>query len=318
MAVPYLWLREELGPAVREHREPLSVVLGAPWFAGTRLWLGRTPPPIGRLSGSGLSRAWVVFEPPPLPATERVGPGIRIRVGTDCLLSCDRDDAPVSAVLCLPACLRVSTAASRGQAPHGNASLPLAMGTPGFGVSQTERLVCVVEIQVHARVAMRKNAKPISQPVWLGVGIEDPSGVVEIQVHSWGTIEKALTYIFSHKHMHVHTRPFSSFRHVVCSLSLQAGTSPMKFIKNMKSTPSQHAAPCNGNGGYPLPTRARKATRDKYPGGRDGPNPQRHPLPLKTPPTHGVTGQSHPLQFTLEYLYCRGRPLPLGLSPRRM
>ena len=28
----------------------------------------------------------------------------------------------MSAVLCLPACLRVSTAASRGQAPHGNAS----------------------------------------------------------------------------------------------------------------------------------------------------------------------------------------------------
>ena len=29
----------------------------------------------------------------------------------------------MSAVLCLPACLRVSAAASRGQAPHGNASL---------------------------------------------------------------------------------------------------------------------------------------------------------------------------------------------------
>ena len=28
----------------------------------------------------------------------------------------------MSAVLCLPACLCVSTAASRGQAPHGNAS----------------------------------------------------------------------------------------------------------------------------------------------------------------------------------------------------
>ena len=32
----------------------------------------------------GLSRAWVVFEPPPPPATERVGPGIGIRVGTEC------------------------------------------------------------------------------------------------------------------------------------------------------------------------------------------------------------------------------------------
>ena len=28
----------------------------------------------------------------------------------------------MTAVLCLPACLRVSAAASRGQAPHGNAS----------------------------------------------------------------------------------------------------------------------------------------------------------------------------------------------------
>ena len=31
----------------------------------------------------------------------------------------------MSAVLCLPACLCVSAAASRGQAPHGNASVPL-------------------------------------------------------------------------------------------------------------------------------------------------------------------------------------------------
>ena len=57
---------------------PPSVGLGDPWFPGTRLWLGRTPSPIGRVSGSGLSRAWVVFEPPPLPATERDGPGIGI------------------------------------------------------------------------------------------------------------------------------------------------------------------------------------------------------------------------------------------------
>ena len=31
-------------------------------------------------------------------------------------------------------------------------------------------------------------------------------------------------------------------------------------------------------------------------------------LPLKTPPTHGVTGQRHPLQFTLEYLYVEDDP----------
>ena len=78
MAGPYLWLKGELGPAVEGAGEPLSVGRGAPWFPGTRLWLGGTPSPIGRVSGSGLSRVWVVFEPPPLPATERVGPGIEI------------------------------------------------------------------------------------------------------------------------------------------------------------------------------------------------------------------------------------------------
>ena len=34
----------------------------------------------------------------------------------------EHEDAPVSAVLCLPACLCVSAAGFRGQAPHGNAS----------------------------------------------------------------------------------------------------------------------------------------------------------------------------------------------------
>ena len=89
MAGPYLWLSEELGPAVK----------GA-WGATVRWSLSHLVPrkspvagqdisPIGGVSGSGLSRAWVVFEPPPPPATDRVGPGIGIRVGTECLLSCD-------------------------------------------------------------------------------------------------------------------------------------------------------------------------------------------------------------------------------------
>ena len=64
--------------SIRKHEELLSVSLGATWFPGTRLWLGKTPSPIGRVSQSGLSRAWVVFEPPPLPATERDRPGIGI------------------------------------------------------------------------------------------------------------------------------------------------------------------------------------------------------------------------------------------------
>ena len=62
----------------REHGEPLSVGLGPTWFPGTRLCLGGIPSPMGRVSGSGLGRAWVVFEPPPLPATGRVEPWIEI------------------------------------------------------------------------------------------------------------------------------------------------------------------------------------------------------------------------------------------------
>ena len=117
--------------------------------------------------------------------------------------------------------------------------------------------MCVVETQVHARASTKTYSTPISQPVWLGVGTEDPSGVVDIQAHSRGTLEKISPYIFSHKHMHVQTRPF---HHIVCSLSLQAGISTLNLIKDVKKTPSQHAAPCNRIGGYPLQTRAHIAT----------------------------------------------------------
>ena len=78
MAGPYLYLREKLGPAVRG---ALGGTVGWPWSAlvlGNSPVAGRDPSPIGRVSGSGLSRAWVVFEPPPPPATERVGPGVGI------------------------------------------------------------------------------------------------------------------------------------------------------------------------------------------------------------------------------------------------
>ena len=71
-------LRDDMGADRLQALEDWLRVEGAPWFQGTRLWLGGTTSPMGRVSGSGLSRAWVVFEPPPLPATERVGPGIGI------------------------------------------------------------------------------------------------------------------------------------------------------------------------------------------------------------------------------------------------
>ena len=78
MAGPYLWLRVELEPAVEG---ALEVTVGQPWsplVPRNSPVAGRDISPIGRVSGSGLSRAWVVFEPPPPPATERVGPGIGI------------------------------------------------------------------------------------------------------------------------------------------------------------------------------------------------------------------------------------------------
>ena len=35
----------------REHEEPVSVGIGAPWFPGTRLWLGGTPPLLAGFQG---------------------------------------------------------------------------------------------------------------------------------------------------------------------------------------------------------------------------------------------------------------------------
>ena len=89
MAGPYVWLREELRPA---DKGAWGATVGWPWTSlvpRNSPVAERVTPPIGRVSGSGLSRAWVVFEPPPPPATERVGPGIGIQVGTECLLTCD-------------------------------------------------------------------------------------------------------------------------------------------------------------------------------------------------------------------------------------
>ena len=89
MAALYLWLRAKLEHAVGG--APGDTV-GQPWsylVPENSPVAGRVTSPICRVSGSGLSRAWVVFEPPPSPTTGRVGPGIGICVGTECLWSCD-------------------------------------------------------------------------------------------------------------------------------------------------------------------------------------------------------------------------------------
>ena len=78
MAGPYLCLRDEFVPAVKG---AWAVTAGLPWsplVPRNSPVAGRDTSPNGRVSGSGLSRAWGVFEPPPSPATERVGPGIGI------------------------------------------------------------------------------------------------------------------------------------------------------------------------------------------------------------------------------------------------
>ena len=72
MAGPYLPLREELGPAVKGAWGVTVSQICSALVPRDSPVAGRDTSPIGRVSGSGLSRAWVVFEPPPLPATERV------------------------------------------------------------------------------------------------------------------------------------------------------------------------------------------------------------------------------------------------------
>ena len=78
MAGPYISLIGELGPVIKG---AWGVTVGTSWSTlvpRKSPVAGRDTSPIGRVSGSGLSRAWVVFEPPPPPATDRFGPGIGI------------------------------------------------------------------------------------------------------------------------------------------------------------------------------------------------------------------------------------------------
>ena len=157
---------------------------------------------------------------------------------------------------------------------------------------------------------LEKYATPISQAVWLGVGIEGPLGVVETQVHSWGTLDKISTNLSSHKYMHVHTRLFFM---LFVLLSLQEEISPVTLIKNMNKIPSQHVAPCNGNEGYSLPTRACIATVDKYPSGLD-----RNAIAFEDPTHPRSDGAKAPIAIHIRIRVRRGRLLPLGLSPRCM
>ena len=78
MGGPYLKFSQELGHAVRGKWE---ATVDSP---GSYLAIGNSPvarqkmPPLAALSGPSVAVLWAVFEPPPLPATEEVGPGIGI------------------------------------------------------------------------------------------------------------------------------------------------------------------------------------------------------------------------------------------------
>ena len=65
MAEPYLLLRGELGPAVSGAWGTIVDWPWSYWVPRNSPVAGRYTPPIGRVSGSGLSRAWVCLSPRP-------------------------------------------------------------------------------------------------------------------------------------------------------------------------------------------------------------------------------------------------------------
>ena len=75
---------------------------------------------------------------------------------------------------------------------------------------------------------------PISQPVWLSVGIEDHPGVVKTGVHLWGTLEKISTYISPL--INICTCTFASFFILFVFIPLQAEICPIRFNMNMNKT----------------------------------------------------------------------------------
>ena len=90
----------------------------------------------------------------------------------------------------------------------------------------------------------------------------------------------------------------------------------MTFNRNANNTPSQHVALWNGGTRYSVPTWARVATGDKYPGERNG--KFRHAIAFENP-THSRSDEAKaPIAMQIRILVPRGRPLPLDLSPHRM
>ena len=181
--------------------------------------------------------------------------------------------------------------------------------TPGFGVSWKERSVCVVEIQAHAPASIGKYQTPISQHAWFAVWIEEPSGVVETQVHSLGAPEKISTYILPplYTHTRVYTRPF---RHIVCT-PLVAGEN---IACEMHQQHEKNTEPACGN----MQWLSRVVTPD--PGRQsEGGNTQaaesaqiRNAIAFEDPTHSRSDGAKATIEIHISILVCRGRLLPLG------
>ena len=119
--------------------------------------------------------------------------------------------------------------------------------------------MCVVEIQVHVWASTKICHAHVA--CWDGGPLGCCGHPSPLAGNSRETVN---IYTSSHKYMHVHTRLFFMW---FVFLSLQAEISAVRLVKNMNKMPSQNLAPCNGNEGYSLPTRARIATGGTYPGG---------------------------------------------------
>ena len=180
-------------------------------------------------------------------------------------------------------------------------------------MSRREGSVCVAEPQVHVRASTKICHAHISTRL-VGCWDRGPLGCCGNPSPLVGNSRENINiYTSSHKYMHVHTRLFFM---LFVFLSLQAGISPVTLVKNMNKIPREHVAPCNGNEGYSLPTRARIATGGTYPGGGDG--KIRNALASEDPTHSRSDGAKAPIAIHIRIPVRRGRLLPLGLGPRRM
>ena len=186
--------------------------------------------------------------------------------------------------------------------------------------------MCVVRNPSPRTGLYYKHATPMSQLFCSAVGIEEhslacwdrgalgccgnPSPLVA------NSRKNINTYILSYICTHTHTCTLALFVIFVVPLPLQAELAPQKIIKNMRKTPSQHVAPCNGIHRYSLPTRAHMVTGGKYPGGAE--RRIRNAIAFEDLSHSRSDGAKSPIAIHISILARRGRPFPLDLSPHCM